>query len=185
MMTVERCVLPDDEGLVRIQTIGKLRNITLKAPCFWRFFMAKIRRNTMKKFFKNLKTAWPKRSSGHVNMLAMGSVGKPVFTPRYYEQLADEGYQRNVIVFRCVNLIARGLGSVPWLLYRNGSDQELERHPLLTLLNCPSPHQAGSAFMEAVVSHLLLSGNAYVEAVLDNYGVQELYALRPDIAIYI
>jgi hypothetical protein len=28
-----------------------------------------------------------------------------------------------------------------------------------------------------VVSHLLLSGNAYVEAVLDNYGVQELYAL--------
>lgn len=134
----------------------------------------------MKKFFRNLKTAWPKQTSGHANMLAMGSVGKPVFTPRYYEQLADEGYQRNVIVFRCVNLIARGLGSVPWLLYRNGSDQELEQHPLLNVLNCPCPQQAGSAFMESVVSHLLLSGNAYVEAVLDNYGVQELYALRPD-----
>lgn len=133
----------------------------------------------MKNFFKNLKASWPKPPTNSVNMLAMGSVGKPVFTPRVYEQLADEGYQRNVIVYRCVNLIARGLGSVPWLLYNN--EEEVDQHPLLNLLNCPSPNQAGSAFMEAVVSHLLLSGNAYLEAVFNGLGqVQELYPLRPD-----
>ncbi|MBI1954100.1 MAG: phage portal protein, partial [Proteobacteria bacterium] len=84
-----------------------------------------------------------------------------------------------VIVFRCVNLIARGLGSVPWLLYEK--EAELDTHPLLTLLNSPSPQQAGSAFMEAVVGYLLLSGNSYVEALLNEEGVPvELHPLRPD-----
>lgn len=133
----------------------------------------------MKKFLNTLKTMWPKQTSSNTNMLAIGTFGKPIFTPRHYEQLADEGYQRNVIVFRCINLIARGLGSVPWLLY--SKDHEIEQHPLLNLLNSPSPQQAGSAFMESIVSHLLLSGNAYIEAVFNSLGqVQELYSLRPD-----
>jgi len=134
----------------------------------------------MMKFFKNYQQ---KRTLNTTNVLAMWPLGKPVFTPRCYEQLADEGYQRNVIVFRCINLIARGLGSVPWLLYRKRSscEEEIEQHPLLNLLNCPSPNQAGSAFMESVVGHLLLSGNAYIEAVMNaRQQVQELYALRPD-----
>jgi HK97 family phage portal protein len=48
----------------------------------------------------------------------------------------------------------------------------------------PNPRQDGAAFLEAVVTHLLLAGNAYVEAVaLDSQSapdVRELYALRPD-----
>ena len=88
-----------------------------------------------------------------------------------------------MIVFRCVNLIARGMGSVPWLLYKKhgNTETEIEHHPLLTLLNCPTPQQAGSAFIESVISHLLLAGNAYIEAVKNSYGrVQELHTLRPD-----
>ena len=134
----------------------------------------------MKNFLKNLKI---KHTSNTPNILAMQPLSKPVFTPRCYEQLADEGYQRNVIVFRCVNLIARGLGSVPWLLYKksHSNEEEIEQHPLLSLLNCPSPYQAGSAFMESVVGHLLLSGNAYIEAIMNTRNqIQELYALRPD-----
>lgn len=134
----------------------------------------------MMKFFQNYLQ---KRTLNSTNMLAMRPLAKPIFTPRCYEQLADEGYQRNVIVFRCINLIARGLGSVPWLLYRKQTtgEEEIEHHPLLNLLNCPSPYQAGSAFMESIVGHLLLSGNAYIEAALNaQHQVQELYALRPD-----
>lgn len=116
-------------------------------------------------------------------MVAYGNLGRPVWTPRSYDHLTQEGFERNVIVYRCVNFIARGLASVPWLLYEQKQTDvhEIEAHPLLTLLNMPSPKQAGSAFIESVVGYLLLSGNAYVEAVFDEKGdVRELYALRPD-----
>lgn len=112
-------------------------------------------------------------------LMAYGNVGQPVWTPRRYDSLANEGFQKNVIVYRCVNLIGRGLASVPWLLYEG--DGELYKHPLLDLLNSPSPRQAGSAFMEAVVGYLLLSGNSYIEAVQNGEGkILELYPLRPD-----
>jgi HK97 family phage portal protein len=130
-----------------------------------------------------LKKLWPlrteKKSSSVAPYVAYNLLGKPVWTPRNYALLADEGYQKNVIVYRCVTLIARGAGSIPWLLYHK--DREVAEHPLLELLNCPSPRQAGSAFMEAVVGHLLLAGNAYIEAVFDHRNqARELYALRPD-----
>lgn len=125
----------------------------------------------LQKYFKG-----PKRRAA----LTACQVGHtPLWTPRRYDALAEEGYQRNVIVYRCVTLISRGVASVPWLLYEG--DREVSYHPLLTLLNCPSPRQAGSAFMEAVVSYLLLSGNAYIEALRGENGQPvELHPLRPD-----
>lgn len=129
--------------------------------------------------FKKSATPPQQKSSAVGSYVACNVMGRPVWTPRNYQLLADEGYQKNVIVYRCVSLISRGLGSVPWLLYDH--DEEVERHPLLDLLNCPSPRQAGSAFVEAIVGHLLLAGNAYIEAVFNGDGqVVELYALRPD-----
>jgi HK97 family phage portal protein len=137
----------------------------------------------MKAYLKSLFLPTTKRSSTKSSsvapLVACGMVGNPVWTPRRSDALAAEGYQKNVIVYRCVNLIARGLGSVPWLLYRG--DTEVDHHPLLDLLNSPSPRQAGSAFMEAAVGYLLLSGNTYIEAVTDHQGrPTELHPLRPD-----
>ncbi|MGV8948963.1 MAG: phage portal protein [Candidatus Paracaedibacter sp.] len=137
----------------------------------------------MKAYLKSLFLPTTKRSSTKSSsvapLVACGMVGNPVWTPRRYDALAAEGYQKNVIVYRCVNLIARGLGSVPWLLYHG--DTEVDHHPLLDLLNSPSPRQAGSAFMEAVAGYLLLSGNTYIEAVMDHCGRPiELHPLRPD-----
>lgn len=78
-----------------------------------------------------------------------------------------------------MNLIARGLSSVSWLLY--DGEHELEEHPLLALLQNPNPRQSGSAFMEAVIGYFLLSGNSYVEAIVNSAGTPvELYPLRPD-----
>lgn len=123
------------------------------------------------------------RSSSVGTLVACGTAGKPVWTPRRYDALAEEGYQKNVIVYRSVSLIARGAASVPWLLYQRDDhgEHEIEHHPLLELLNNPSPRQAGSAFMEAVVGYLLLSGNSYIEAVFNENGEPcELYPLRSD-----
>lgn len=134
---------------------------------------------TFLKSFISRNGLFPQKSSCVGPLVVCGTMGNPVWTPRRYDSLAAEGYQKNVIVYRCVNLIARGLSSVPWLLYRGSN--ELETHPLLDLLNCPSPRQAGSSFMESVVGYLLLAGNTYIEAVLNQDDIPtELHPLRPD-----
>lgn len=93
-------------------------------------------------------------------------MGHPSWTPPEYTSLADVGYTKNVIVFRCINLIARSLSSLQWVLteQREDGDYEREQHPLLTLLRMPNAHQSGSTFLEEVFSQLLLSGNAYIRA---------------------
>lgn len=128
---------------------------------------------------KWLTTLFQQKTSSVAPLTAWGITGRPVWTPRNYQALTEEGFQKNVIVYRCVSLISRGIASVPWLVYEG--DHEIESHPLLKLLQTPNPQQAGAAFMEAVVGYLLLSGNSYVEAVVNGRGeIDELYALRPD-----
>jgi HK97 family phage portal protein len=124
-----------------------------------------------------LRTPEKKASATAPLLLSYGS-HQPVWTPRQYDTLAEEGYQKNIIVYRCVSLIARGVGSVPWKLYRG--DTCLETHPLLNLLHAPNPQQSLGRFMEALTSYLLLSGNVYIEAVMPEDEPFELYLLRPD-----
>jgi HK97 family phage portal protein len=95
-----------------------------------------------------------------------------------YEAYADEGYRQNAIVYRCVNEIANGAACIPFKLFQG--DDELDEHPLLSLLKRPNPSQAGVEYFQAVYSYLLLSGNNY--AIRSDVGgeVRELYLLRPD-----
>jgi HK97 family phage portal protein len=104
-----------------------------------------------------------------------------------FDRLVDEGYRQNVIAYRCINVISRALASVPWVLYQRdpsggaAGEHEVESHPWLSLMNCPSPRQAGSCFMEEVVGYLLMSGNSYIEAVVDGDGMPvALFPVRPD-----
>ncbi|MGE0062555.1 MAG: phage portal protein, partial [Xanthobacteraceae bacterium] len=69
------------------------------------------------------------------------------------------------------------------LLYEG--EVEHTAHPFLTLIARPNPRQDGAGFLESATAHLLLSGNAYIEAVTlagesGAPDVRELYALRPD-----
>ena len=101
------------------------------------------------------------------------------WTPRRYDRLAEEGYRKNVVAYRCVREVARACASVPWLLY-TGS-HEVDQHPLLDLLRRPNPRQSGPELIEAAIGHLLLSGNAYLEVARPDGEIpRELYALRPD-----
>ncbi|MCP4922937.1 MAG: phage portal protein [bacterium] len=115
-------------------------------------------------------------------MVSCGFVGRPVWTPRRYDALAEEGYQTNVIVYRSVNLISKGVSSVPWRLTKARQKGFCgASHPLLKVLQNPNPKQGGASFIESVISHLLLAGNAYVEVLQDGRGTPaELHALRPD-----
>lgn len=111
-------------------------------------------------------------------VIALTSAGRPVWTPRTYQALARAGYMKNPIAYRAVRLVAEAAASVPWLLYDGAA--ELDDHPLLKLIARPNPHQSGADLLEALYGHLLVSGNAYVEAVAVAGEVRELYALRPD-----
>jgi HK97 family phage portal protein len=104
--------------------------------------------------------------------------GRAVWTPRDYAALAREGFQRNPIVHRAVRLVAEAAASMPMTLIER--DREIVDHPLLDLLRRPNPREGGVRFLEEVYGHLLVSGNAYVEAVMLEELPRELYALRPD-----
>jgi len=96
-------------------------------------------------------------------LVAFESLRRPVWTPHDYAAFAREGFMQNAVVYRSVRMIAEAAGAVPLLLY--AGDREIERHPALDLLRRPSPLQTGPDLIETLVGHLLVSGNAYLEAV--------------------
>ena len=92
--------------------------------------------------------------------------------------LSREGFCHNPLVYRAVRLIAENASTVPLILHHQGL--ELDTHPLLELLARPNARQTGTDFLENLIGHLLVAGNAYVEAVSLEGQVRELYGLRPD-----
>jgi HK97 family phage portal protein len=128
--------------------------------------------------FKNLFRAPEAKASRTAQVLAFESGGRARWTPRDYAGLAREGYLTNAIVHRAVRLIAENAASCGFLLYEGA--QERDGHPLAQLLTRPNARQDGASFFEALYAHMLLAGNAYVEAVALGDQVRELYALRPD-----
>ncbi|MBZ8135514.1 phage portal protein [Afifella sp. IM 167] len=112
-------------------------------------------------------------------LIAFQRAGRPVWTPRNYAALARRGYEENAVAYRAVRMVAEAAASMAWILTEDG--REASEHPLLELLRRPNPRQAGADLFEAAYGHLMLSGNAYLEAVFGADGeVAELYALRPD-----
>jgi HK97 family phage portal protein len=128
--------------------------------------------------FKNLFRTPEAKASRTAKVLAFESGGRARWTPRDYAALAREGYLANAIVHRAVRLIAENAASCGFLAYEGA--REHEAHALLQLLARPNPRQDGASFFEALYAHMLLAGNAYVEAVTLGDEVRELHALRPD-----
>jgi len=105
-------------------------------------------------------------------------LGQASWMSRDARVFADEGYTRNVIAFRCVQIVARNLAVIKIKAFIG--DDEIEAHPILELLSRPNPLTGGTAFMEALTSHNRIAGNAYLEAVRDGGGTpRELYIWTP------
>jgi HK97 family phage portal protein len=127
---------------------------------------------------RNLLTPPEAKSSRTAKLLAFESGGRARWSPRNYPSLAREGYLANAIVHRSVRLIAENAAACQFLVFEGAAERDA--HPLTLLLTRPNPRQDGGVFFEMLYAHLLLAGNAYVEAVALNAQVRELYALRPD-----
>lgn len=116
-------------------------------------------------------------------LIARVMLNRPVWSARDFEKLGREGYQQNPVVARCVQLVAEGVANIPWAVYQGKGDKktELEEHPLIEFMRRPNPDQDGISLLAAIVSHYMISGNAYIERTdEDNFERMECYALRPD-----
>ncbi|MGE4371672.1 MAG: phage portal protein [Xanthobacter sp.] len=118
------------------------------------------------------------KASRTAALVALLGAGRARWSGRDYASLAREGFARNAIAYRAVRLIGEAAASVPLVLMEGA--RELDEHPLLDLLARPNPRLTGTSLMEAVVSYLLVSGNAYVEGVAVDGRLRELHVLRPD-----
>jgi HK97 family phage portal protein len=118
------------------------------------------------------------KASRAQSAIALYVAGRAVWTPRDYAALSREGFQKNAIVHRAVRLVSEAAAALPLVL--KSGDRELSGHPLLALLARPNAREGGQRFLESLYGHLMVSGNAYVEAVSLDGAPHELYALRPD-----
>ena len=131
------------------------------------------------KFFKNCSSA---KACDTKSALVSYRTAR-TFASTDYCDLAETGYKKNVVVYRCVQLISRALASVEWVLRKTdtqqGIDEVIYNHEILDLINKPNAVQYKTTFIEEAVSHLLLSGNCYIMLDSSN-GSKHLYLLRPD-----
>ena len=133
--------------------------------------------DNIKNFFKTTKD---KKQLPSGNSMAMINSVNYAQGNRYsYDDLVKEGYENNAIAYRCINEISQGAAGVRLKLMRGKNT--IEDHPLLDLLDRPSPTKGYVELFESLYSFLLLSGNSYlISTGNDGSPPQEMYCLRPD-----
>lgn len=120
-----------------------------------------------------------KKASATGRVVAWGTSGRVAWSPRDAVSLARTGFQGNPIGFRAVKLIAEAAAALPLILQDH--ERRYEQHPVLDLIRRPNGAQGRAELFEAVYGHLLLSGNAYLEAVPGVAKLPgELHVLRSD-----
>lgn len=101
------------------------------------------------------------------------------WSPRDAVSLTRTGFSGNPVGFRSVKLIAEAAAALPLVLQDQA--QRYDVHPILSLMHRPNAAQGRAELMEALFGQLLLSGNAYVEAVQADESLPvELHVLRSD-----
>jgi HK97 family phage portal protein len=119
------------------------------------------------------------KASATGRVVAFGTSGRVAWSPRDVVSLTKTGFQGNPIGFRAVKLIAEAAAALPLVL--QDAERRYETHPVLALLARPNGAQGRAEFLEAVYGYLMLTGNAYLEAVPGMTPTPgELHVLRAD-----
>jgi HK97 family phage portal protein len=129
-------------------------------------------------FRRKPETQTEVKTSATAAVIAFAQGGKPVWTPRDYASLADAGFAKNAIAYRCIRMISEACASIPLRVEHQG--RHSPDHPLQRLLDRPNAEQSGSDLREAIYGQLQTAGNGYLEAATDGDAPFELWALRPD-----
>ncbi|MEX0305189.1 MAG: phage portal protein [Leisingera sp.] len=125
------------------------------------------------------ETSLEQKASQTARVVSWHGAGRVAWSPRDCVSLTRSGFAGNPVGHRVVRLIAEAAAAVPLVI--QDSRQRFDSHPWLALLQRPNPAQGQAELLEALYGHLLLSGNAYVEAVASDTGAPtELHVLRSD-----
>lgn len=112
-------------------------------------------------------------------VVAYQTSGRVAWSPRDAVSLTRVGFCGNPVGFRSVKLIAEAAAALPLVV--QDAAQRFDSHPVIDLLAQPNGAQGRAELLEALYAQLLLSGNAYVEAVGGDAGLpMELHVLRSD-----
>ncbi|THD84364.1 phage portal protein [Aliigemmobacter aestuarii] len=119
------------------------------------------------------------KASATGRVIAWGGAGRVAWSPRDTVSLTRNGFLGNPIGFRAVKVICEAAAALPLVL------QDCERrhdiHPVLDLIRRPNGAQGRAEFLEAAYGQLVLTGNAYLEAVPGTATLPgELHVLRSD-----
>lgn len=138
-------------------------------------FQSIFKKNTL-----NEKQISEKRT-GEYKTLFVNS-GSVRWSSQNYETFASEGYMKNVIAHRCINLISTAASFVSLKLYKIENGQKIENadHPALKLLFQPSRLETKMDFFQSIYSYKMISGNSYIKASLSKGIPTELKVIRPD-----
>lgn len=114
--------------------------------------------------------------------------GQAVWPKRDYENFAKETYLKNLVSFRCIDIISKSVATVDWNVYKRtaeGKREEVTNNPLKSILRRANPRMSWQQLQYDVVAYLLIAGNSYITRSAPiggpNKGIpKELYVLRPD-----
>jgi len=124
-------------------------------------------------------TAPEAKASATGPVIAWQGAGRVAWSPRDAVSLTKAGFTGNPVGFRSVKLIAEAAAALPLVLQDEA--RRYEAHPVLDLVARPNAAQGRAELFEALYGQLLLSGNAYLEAVGGEGGLPlELHVLRSD-----
>ena len=120
-----------------------------------------------------------KKASAVGRVVAWGSSGRVAWSPRDATSLIKTGFLNNPVGFRAVKLISEAAAALPLVVQDANTRYDL--HPLWDLIRRPNGAQGRAEVFEAIYGFLLLTGNAYVEAVPGAGPLpSELHVLRSD-----
>ena len=118
------------------------------------------------------------KASATGRVRAMSGAGRVAWSPRDVVSLTRSGFTANPIGFRAVKLIAEAAAALPVVL--QDAERRYDTHPVQALLARPNAGQGRAELLEALFGQLLLTGNAYLEAVADEDLPVEMHVLRSD-----
>ncbi len=131
--------------------------------------------NFLQRFFKSRDKPTDSVSSAPTFYMGQSVSGKVV---------NERSSMQTTAVFACVRIIAETVASLPLHTYKyNGEGKEkVQDHPIYKLLHDePNPEMTSFTMREAMMTHLLLWGNAYCQIIRNGRGeVISLYPLLPD-----
>ncbi|MEL7150240.1 MAG: phage portal protein [Pseudomonadota bacterium] len=130
-------------------------------------------------FLKRRSAPEETKASAAGPVIAYAGSGRVAWSARDTGSLTRSGFTGNPVGFRAVKLTAEAAAALPLVL--QDAETRYESHPLLSLLARPNAGQAQAELLEALYGQILLTGNGYAEAVLDDAGTPfELHVLRSD-----